>query len=133
MVVTSYETHKLRTAEKKIRYIPGVPFKKPRFDENGNQQWKVKPRREEYWVTNQKGAYSLLIGDEAQKVKNYLTGLWSVLYLQSMRKTLLLTATPIFNTIRVSYTSPSPKSTFLSGCPCYIVAYFSCSRRTLTD
>jgi SNF2 family DNA or RNA helicase len=117
IVVTSYETHKARTVTKKIRKIPGRPFKPARFDEKGRQIWKAKPRTEVYFVTNQTHVYSLHIGDEAQKVKNHTSGLWSTLYLQSYRKTLLATATPIHNTIKVSSSlsrgCPYVKSTFL--------------------
>ena len=102
IIVTSYETHKARTATKKTKIIPGVSFKKPRFDDDGNKIYKIKPKKEQYWVTNHIGVYSLLIGDEVQKIKNLSTGIWSILYTQSFRKTLLATATPMYNHVRVS-------------------------------
>jgi len=101
IVVTTYETHKLRTATKMTRKIPGVPFKKMRYDEKGQVIWKKPPRTENYYITNQSNVYSLMIADEAQKIKNISTGLWSVLYLQSFPKTLLCTATPMHNSVKV--------------------------------
>jgi SNF2 family DNA or RNA helicase len=102
IILTSYETHKSRVGVKKTRSIPGVPYKKPRYGPDGTMIWKKEPRVIEYWETNQEGVYSLLMADEAQKMRNYGTGIWSILYLHGFRKTLLATATPIFNTLKVS-------------------------------
>ncbi|PGH03058.1 hypothetical protein AJ80_08753 [Polytolypa hystricis UAMH7299] len=68
IVVTSYETHKARTGRKEIRKIQGVPFAKPRYNQAGEMIWKIKPRTEAFWKTNQAGVYSLLVADEAQKL-----------------------------------------------------------------
>lgn len=106
LIVTSYETHKGRTAEKKTKLIPGVPYKRPRKNADGTPKWKKKPRRETYYVTKHIGTYSLLICDEAQKVKNFATGIWTVLHLQSFRKTVLITATPMYNSAKVSLKPP---------------------------
>ncbi|OBT86897.1 hypothetical protein VE02_03857 [Pseudogymnoascus sp. 03VT05] len=99
IILTSYETHKSRTAIKMTRNVPGVPYKKPQFNEHGAQIWKVPPREEQYLTTKHQGVYSLLIADEAQKIKNNATGLWSILYIQSFPKILLATATPIYNSV----------------------------------
>jgi len=101
IVVTTYKTHKLQTATKMTRKIPGVPFKKMRYDEKGQIIWKKPLRTENYYITNQSNIYSLMIADKAQKIKNISTSLWSVLYLQSFPKTLLYTATPMHNSIKV--------------------------------
>ncbi|KAF4636083.1 hypothetical protein G7Y89_g2010 [Cudoniella acicularis] len=100
LILTSYETHKNRTARRKTKVIPGVPFKPPRFNDKGAPVWKRKPRKKHYWVTQHTGTYSLLAGDECQKVKNTTTGLWAVLHNQAFRKIVLLTATPMHNTIK---------------------------------
>lgn len=102
IVVTSYETHKSRTGIRRTKTIPGVPHRTPRFHANGEPIWKRPPKTTTYWTSNHEGRYALLIADEAQKIKNYSSGLWNVLYCHSMRKTLLATATPIFNSIKVS-------------------------------
>jgi hypothetical protein len=102
IVITSYETHKLRTGIKMTKNIPGKPYKPARFDDRGDPIWKRPPRKLHYWITKHDGTYSLVIADESQKVKNYSTGLWTVLYLQNFRKTLLLTATPMYNSAKVS-------------------------------
>lgn len=102
IIITSYETHKGRTGKKKQRRIPGIPYKKPRYTKDGEPIWKKKPRIEKYWVTNHQKVYSLLIADEAQKIKNYSSGTWSVLFCHNFPKTILATATPMFNSVRVS-------------------------------
>jgi SNF2 family DNA or RNA helicase len=112
IIVTSYETNKKRVGIRKTRKIPGVHYKPPRRDSDGRIVWKKRPRKQHYWITKHTKAGSLLIGDEAQKIKNYHTGMWSVIWLQGFRKTLLLSATPIFNSVNVSLGPVSRKSTF---------------------
>ena len=112
IIVTSYETNKKRVGIRKTRKIPGVHYKPPRRDSDGRIVWKKRPRKQHYWITKHTKAGSLLIGDEAQKIKNYHTGMWSVIWLQGFRKTLLLSATPIFNSVNVSLGLVSRKSTF---------------------
>lgn len=106
ILLTSYNTHKLRTGTKKIKKVPGVAHKPPRYGLDGRMIWKKKPRKQPYWTTNHVNVYSLMIADEAQKIKNYSTGIWSILYLHSVRKTLLVTATPMYNSARVSISLP---------------------------
>jgi SNF2 family DNA or RNA helicase len=113
IVLTLYDTHKPRTGTKKIEKIPGVPFVPPVRDAKGRMIWKKKPREQPYWETNQKNVYSLLIADEAQKIKNYSSGSWSVLFLQSFQKTLLVTATPMYNSAKVGLLFILLASTFL--------------------
>lgn len=102
IIVTSYETHKNRTGVRTVQEIPGVRYKKPRFRKDGSEIWKKRPRKVVHWETAHEGRYSLIMCDECQKIKNYSSGLWSVLYRHSIRKTILATATPIFNTVKVS-------------------------------
>jgi len=111
---TSYETHKARTAEKKSKKHPGVPYNPPRFNDDSTPRWKQLPRVEKYYVTKHSDAYSLGIFDEAQKVKNFATGLWTILFLHSFYKTLAVTATPLYNSVKASF-ELSLKSTFLLG------------------
>jgi SNF2 family DNA or RNA helicase len=120
IIVTSYETHKNRTGRKRLDQIPGKHFTPSRRRENGSVIWKKKPRVVTCWETSHDGAYSLLIADEAQKVKNYSTGIWSVLYAHNFPKTLLATATPIFNSAKVTC-PPCPKSAQSPLLPVYEV------------
>jgi hypothetical protein len=62
----------------------------------------MRPRKRLFWDTDHEGVYGLLIADEAQKAKNQTTGIWSILYIQSFPKTVLATATPMFNSAHVS-------------------------------
>ena len=112
IIVTSYETNKKRVGIKKTRKIPGVHYKPPRRGPDGRILWKKKPRKQHFWITKHKKACSLMIGDEAQKIKNYHTGWWSVIWLQGFRKTFLISATPIFNSVKVSLGPVSRRSTF---------------------
>lgn len=104
IIVTSYDTHKSRTCVPKDILIPGVPHDPPVTDQyTGEVVWKRRPRTKRIWLTAHEGTYSLFLGDEAQKVKNYTTGVWASVYNQSFRKTVLATATPMYNSIRVSF------------------------------
>ncbi|OBT82958.1 hypothetical protein VE02_08180 [Pseudogymnoascus sp. 03VT05] len=100
IIITSYETHKIRTMTKMTRSTAGVPFSPPEFDSGGNVVWKKKPRKTVHWQTTHRGVYSLAVADEAQKVRNQGTGLWSTIFMQSFPKTMLVTATPIFNAVK---------------------------------
>lgn len=100
IVLTSYETHKRRTGTKHTSVTPGIPFQPSRKDENGNEIWSKAPKHTITWTTNHDGTFSLLVADEAQKVKNYLTGISAVLFNHNIPKMVLATATPFYNTIQ---------------------------------
>jgi SNF2 family DNA or RNA helicase len=112
LIISSYETHKLRTGEKKQKKIPCVAYKKKRYDDHGNMIWKKDPQIKEFWTTNHINVYSLLIADEAQRIKNCSSGTWSILFLQSYYKTMLVTATPVYNSIKASLPPVLPKVLF---------------------
>jgi len=103
IILSSYETHKMRTGKKERIIIPGERYANAQRDpETGKLLWKRKPKVKWVWVALHKGVYTLWIGDEAQKVKNINTGLWAVMFNQCVQKSWFATATPIYNGIRVS-------------------------------
>lgn len=103
IVITSYETHKARTAEKVEKVVhPGVPHDPPQFNVDGSPIWKTPPVMKKVWETKHNGMFSLLIADEAHKAKNRRTALWQILMTQEFPKIVLATATPMFNRVDVS-------------------------------
>ena len=132
LIVSSYKTHKKRTREKMTKRVPSVPYNPPRRFQSGRMIWKKKPRDVHYWVTNQSNLYSLLIADEAQKIKNYRTGIFTVLFEQRFQKFLGLTATPIYNSVKVSLSPFLPHSKVLLVQPhTFPSSKPGCTRRTL--
>lgn len=111
IVITSYMTHKNRTGETEVIQYPGKSFDPPRFSAKTNKEiLEEKPRLEKIWKSEHTKRYSLLIADEAQKVKNPDTDTWCVLRVQQFPKTILATATPMFNSAQVCYsTLPSTR------------------------
>lgn len=103
IIVSTYETHIKRTGKKKCKETEGLLL---RLKPNGDPVWRIRPKKLFYWVSHHKAVYSLLICDESQKIRNYSTGIWSVLFVQGIRKTMLVSATPIFNSVRVSSQRP---------------------------
>ncbi|QKX54988.1 uncharacterized protein TRUGW13939_02078 [Talaromyces rugulosus] len=98
IIVTSYMTHKNRTGQTEVKHYPGKSFDPPRFHPETNEEiFEEKPRTETIWKSGHTKRYSLLIADEAQKVKNPDTDTWCVLRVQQYPKTILATATPMFN------------------------------------
>jgi hypothetical protein len=113
VILTSYDTHIRRTAYTEQVQVPGVPFAKPRFHEDGSPKWKKRPRVQTLWKTTHQGVFGLLLADEAHKVKNQRSGIWAVLYQQQYQTILLATATPMYNSTQVRL---SPKPRFWNRC-----------------
>jgi SNF2 family DNA or RNA helicase len=103
MVVTSYATHRHRTGRVEESETPGQYHDPPQYDPISNRQiYKVRPHVQTVWTTSFRGRFSLLIADEAQKVKNHDTDTWAVLKVHEFPKLVLITATPMFNAAQVS-------------------------------
>ncbi|KAJ6176868.1 Helicase C-terminal [Penicillium canescens] len=100
VILTSYDTHIRRTAYTEQVQVPGVPFAKPRFHEDGSPKWKKRPRVKTTWKTTHQRVFGLLLADEAHKVKNQRSGIWAVLYQQQYQTILLATATPMYNSTK---------------------------------
>jgi hypothetical protein len=101
LVITSYETHKARTTERSVEQVAeGEHYDPPRMKANGKPDWLRRPRYDVQWKTKFAGVWGLLLADEAQKVKNYHTGLSASLYCQNIPKIVLATATPFHNHLR---------------------------------
>lgn len=102
IIITSYMTHKNRTGKTEIVQYPGKSFDPPRFSPKSNEEiFEEKPRKETIWKSHHAKCYSLLIADEAQKVKNPDTDTWCVLRVHEFPTTILATATPMFNSAQV--------------------------------
>ncbi|KAL2853238.1 hypothetical protein BJY01DRAFT_78302 [Aspergillus pseudoustus] len=98
IIITSYATHRFRAGHSEEHHVPPVSHDPPQYNPETKQEiYKVRPRLQLIWASPHKGKYSLLIADEAQKVKNPETYTWQVLRVHEMPKTLLMTATPMFN------------------------------------
>lgn len=105
IVVTTYATHRNRTGRKIVTSHAGVHYDPPRYDEiTGDPIWKMRPRVDHSWDTNHRGIYSLLVADEAQKIKNRDTEVHGVLQAHKFPKTILATATPMHTAAQVSNT-----------------------------
>ena len=77
-IISSYETHAVRTSPKvETESSPGVPYQPPRFHPNGVPDWEIAPEVVMQRDTNHREVFGLLIADEAHKVKNKATGIWS--------------------------------------------------------
>ncbi|KAH0346279.1 hypothetical protein KCU83_g7430, partial [Aureobasidium melanogenum] len=101
LIITSYETHKTRTVERVLTLDKlGEHFEPKRRKANGTIQWKTKPKYSVTWKTAFANVFGLLVADEAQKIKNFKTGLSAALFAQNIRKTVLMTATPFHNHVR---------------------------------
>lgn len=104
IIITSYMTHKNRTGKTELIHYPGKSFDPPRFSSKTNKEiFEEKPRTETIWKSEHTQCYSLLIADEAQKVKNPDTDTWCVLRVHQFPKTILATATPMFNSAQVCF------------------------------
>lgn len=87
LVITSYETHKARTAERLVELeSPGEHYSPQRKKPKGKPDWLRKPRYSERWTTRFDGVWGLLLADEVQKIKNHRTGLSAALRCQNMPK-----------------------------------------------
>ncbi|RDW62917.1 uncharacterized protein DSM5745_10028 [Aspergillus mulundensis] len=96
IIITSYTTHRLRAGhveEKRISDLSDQEYFPCRFQ----PQRKAKDKVVNVWETHHGGRYSLWIADEAQKVKNKTTDTWAVMRIHNFPKTILATATPMFN------------------------------------
>lgn len=100
IIVSTKEAHWVRTSWVQESTTAGEPYDPPRY-EKGEQVWKVPPQRKKSLRTDHEGLFGVVIVDEAHTVKNQSTRIWNVLALQKFEKVFLLTATPIFNSIRV--------------------------------
>ena len=78
LIITSYETHIRRTS------------------------WVITKKDGDYWTTRHDNRFGLVIADEAHRVKNKQTAIASILKMQKPRALIFATATPMFNSIRVS-------------------------------
>lgn len=101
LVVTSFETHKARTATRHMSVEKEGEHHTPRAKlPNGRWDYKVKPKYRITWKTKFSGVFGFLLADEAQKVKNYNSGVSAALYSQNIPKMVLMTATPFHNHVR---------------------------------
>lgn len=99
-------THKNRTGKTEVIHYPGKSFDPPRFSSKSKREiFEEKPRTETIWKSEHTQCYSLLIADEAQKVKNPDTDTWCVLRVHQFPKTILATATPMFNAAQVCFST----------------------------
>ncbi|CEL03222.1 hypothetical protein ASPCAL04379 [Aspergillus calidoustus] len=80
IIITSYATHRQRTGRVEESQVPGKPYE-----------------TRTVWTTPFKRKFSLLLADEAQKVKNPETNTWAVLRVHDFPKIILATASPMFN------------------------------------
>ncbi|KAJ5737100.1 Helicase C-terminal [Penicillium malachiteum] len=104
IILSIFDTHWTRTADLTAEQIPGESFEPPKY-KDGKEIWKKEPSVRYAVRTDFTKKFEVLIVDEAHRVKNKDTRIWKALYLQKFEKTILITATPVFNTIHVS----SPK------------------------
>ncbi|KAJ0425565.1 P-loop containing nucleoside triphosphate hydrolase protein [Aspergillus carlsbadensis] len=103
IVITSYATHRQRTGRVEESRVPGKPYDPPQYDPVTNKQvYQEPPHVRNVWTTSFRGKFSLLIADEAQKIKNPETTTWAVLRVHEFPKILLATASPMFNAAKVS-------------------------------
>ncbi|KAJ5106182.1 Helicase C-terminal [Penicillium angulare] len=98
IIISTYDTHWKRTSETEVEIIPGVRHKPPKF-ENGKELWIKPPVKKEVYTTDYDDVFGVLVVDEAHRVKNRHTRVWQVLNMQHYDKVILLTPTPIFNSI----------------------------------
>ncbi|KGO68052.1 Helicase, C-terminal [Penicillium expansum] len=98
VILSSYETHRERTAElERTELCPAVSYDPPRYDDSGSE---ILKDFIEYWVSpNHTSAFNVLVLDEAHRVKNTQTAIWTILSQQRFESNILITATPMFNSI----------------------------------
>ncbi|KAL3464256.1 hypothetical protein BJX64DRAFT_286678 [Aspergillus heterothallicus] len=98
IIITSYATHRHRAGRVEESRTPGKIYDPPQFDPVTEKQvYMERPHTQTVWKTSFRGIFSLLIADEAQKVKNPQTSTWAVLRVHEFPRILLTTATPMFN------------------------------------
>ncbi|KAJ5574154.1 SNF2-like protein [Penicillium hispanicum] len=99
IVISSYETHSIRTGYVIEEEVDGVHHDPPRYLSDGTPEWKEQPHTLLTRCTDHADVFGLLIADEAHKVKNKATGIWELLSMQDFSAILLSTATPMFNSV----------------------------------